>query len=122
MSIVARSSPVSFIDEFKTAVADVLRAELPRILRETSPSTVAERRPTCSVAEAAKVACRHPDTVRRAIKAGELRAFHPLGAREWVIESADLDRWLQRVPASNVVDLDLEARKALDRARERRGA
>lgn len=47
-----------------------------------------------SIVHAAEYADVHVDTVKRAIWAGELRAYRPSEGRHWRIRSADLDLWL----------------------------
>jgi len=106
-------------EEIEQAVRKVLREELPRMLgAERSSGHVAlDPNVGLSVPEAAKVAHRAPDTVRRAIRAGALRASHPEGGREWVIAPVDLEAWLgrrKRTPA--VVDIGTLARQAAARA------
>jgi excisionase family DNA binding protein len=49
---------------------------------------------TLSVAEAAQIAHRHPETIRRAINDATLRASKPAGGREWLIEAVELQRWM----------------------------
>jgi excisionase family DNA binding protein len=52
-------------------------------------------RGTLSVAEAGRIAHRHPETIRRAINGGFLRASKPGGGREWLIEASELRRWMK---------------------------
>jgi excisionase family DNA binding protein len=114
-------------DEIKDAVREVLRQVLCEVLRQELPRALAQLQPTrpapqlcparLSVAEAAARAHRHPDTLRRAIKAGTLRATRPAGGREWVVDSAELERWVSG-PASAPLDMQAEVDKAVARVRE----
>ena len=70
-----------------------------------------------SVPELAARSHRHADTIRRAIKAGTLRAFRPAGSREWAIEAEEARRWMGiGVKRARVVDLRAEAGHAIARA------
>jgi len=105
-------------DEIRAAVREALRDELPRVLGELravgTPRTV-----RIGVAEASNLARRHPDTVRRAIKAGRLRASRPSGAREWILDAADVERWVQG-EAVTTVDMKADVEAALARALDSR--
>jgi excisionase family DNA binding protein len=84
--------------------ADELRAMLREVVREELNARVAEAPPingmgnrtgTLSVVEAAQIAHRNPETIRRAIRDSTLRATKPEGGREWLIESNELRRWMK---------------------------
>lgn len=47
--------------------------------------------------EAAARAHRHPETVRRAIRAGELPAIQRCKSGKWLLKSTDVDDWLAGV-------------------------
>jgi excisionase family DNA binding protein len=107
-------------DEIKAAVRDALREELPVLLRahcaHAQPPAIAQSSRPLSVGEAAQLAHRHPDTVRRAIHSGALLARRPGGGREWVIAPADLRRWMDRPgTGKSPVDLGAEVEVAVRR-------
>jgi excisionase family DNA binding protein len=83
-------------DELRAMLREVVREELNA--RTEEPPRVngtASHNGTLSVAEAAQIAHRHPETIRRAIHDGGLRATKPEGGREWLIESKELRRWMK---------------------------
>ena len=105
-------------DELRVVVREVLREELPRLLtahlQARAPAPRSDAR--LSVADAARVAHRHPDTIRRAIKTHALHATKPAGGREWIIDQAEIERW-RNGPASTPLDMQAEVEKALARIR-----
>lgn len=52
--------------------------------------------------KAARESDKHPDTLRRAIKAKKLRGAKADGSREWTIRRGDLVDWLTRAPPEQV--------------------
>ena len=110
--------------------ADELRAMLREVLRDELNARSADaplaigmgyRAGPLSVAEAAQIAHRHPETIRRAIHDRTLQATKPEGGREWVIESNELQRWMgapkpKRPPRAS--DMASEVESAVARARE----
>jgi excisionase family DNA binding protein len=107
-------------DEIRTALREVLRDELPRLVagllhasRSGSPARI-------GVAEAAALSNRHPDTVRRAIKKGRLRAARPSGARVWVIETRDVERWVRGDERDAKADMSGDVEAAVARALDAR--
>lgn len=50
-----------------------------------------------TIREAAARAHRHPETVRRAIRAGELPAIQRCKSGKWLLKSTDVDDWLAGV-------------------------
>lgn len=69
-----------------------LRAEVQQ-LRETKPPPP-DPDQRLLVPEAAALAGKHPDTLRRAIKAKKLKASKVDGGREWAIRRGDLNDYL----------------------------
>jgi hypothetical protein len=59
--------------------------------------------------EASKMRPRHPESLRRAARAGDLHAIHPKKRGHWLIDIDCLDAYLAGEPCkhrtSNVVDL-----------------
>ncbi len=110
--------------------ADELRAMLRKVLREELNARATDvplvngmSHPTgpLSVAEAAQIAHRHPETIRRAIHDRILQATKPEGGREWLIEQSELQRWMKaqkpkRPPRAS--DMASEVESAVARARE----
>jgi excisionase family DNA binding protein len=106
-------------DEMKAALREVLREELPRALAalQGAATPAPPPRGRLSVAEAAALAHRHQDTIRRAIRAGALKAMKPAGGREWIIEAAEVERWTRSGTPASAVDIAAEVDKAVARAR-----
>jgi len=110
--------------------ADELRAMLREVLRDElnsrnpdlpSADGMGNRTGQLSVAEAAQIAHRHPETIRRAIHDRTLQATKPEGGREWLIEPNELQRWMKaqrpkRPPRAS--DMAGEVESAVARARE----
>src|SRR5260370_17041167 len=83
-------------DELRAMLREVVREELSARTGDSAPTNgIGRRSGTLSVAEAAQIAHRHPETIRRAIHDGALRATKPEGGREWLIESNELRRWMK---------------------------
>jgi excisionase family DNA binding protein len=83
-------------DELRAMLREVVREELNARTGEAPPiHGTASHNGTLSVAEAAQIAHRHPETIRRAIHDSALRATKPEGGREWLIESNELRRWMK---------------------------
>ncbi len=83
-------------DELRAMLREVVREELSARTGDSAPTNgIGRRSGTLSVAEAAQVAHRHPETIRRAIHDTILRATKPEGGREWLIESNELRRWMK---------------------------
>jgi excisionase family DNA binding protein len=100
-------------EEIKAALREVLREELPRLAAGLPLSREPSR---IGVPEAATLANRHPDTVRRAIKAGRLHAMKPEGAREWILDGRDVDRWIRGERQAPPTDVKADVESALARA------
>jgi len=104
-------------EEIKSALREVLREELAGVLARV-PSTAPQSLPRgrLSVPEAAELARRHPDTVRRAIKAGELHATKPVGAREWILDRAEVERWIRGSHSPDPTSMQADVERAVARA------
>jgi excisionase family DNA binding protein len=109
-------------DELRAMLREVLRDELNARNADAPPTNgMSHRTGPLSVSEAAQVAHRHQETIRRAIHDHTLRATKPEGGREWLIESNELQRWMRaqkpkRSPRAS--DMAGEVESAVARARE----
>jgi len=56
-----------------------------------------------TIIEAAKVARRHPDTIRKACESGDLNGFQRKFKGRWTVRADDLDAWIEgrAQPSSN---------------------
>lgn len=94
-----------------------LRLEVQQ-LRETKPAPP-DPDQRFLLPEAAVLAKKHPDTLRRAIKAKKLKGSKPDGGREWVIRRGDLNDYLAgRRPGLKAVDENRKIEDAVARARK----
>jgi len=109
-------------DELRAMLREVLREEFNARHSDASPANgMSYSTGTLSVAEAARHAHRHPETLRRAIHDRTLQATKPEGGREWVIDTNELQRWMKaktpkRSPRAS--DMAGEVESAVARARE----
>ncbi len=109
-------------DELRAMLREVLRDELDARNAAAPPANgMSCRTGTLSVAEAAQITHRHPETIRRAIHDRTLQATKPEGGREWLIEPDELQRWMKaqkpkRSPRAS--DMAGEVESAVARVRE----
>ncbi len=101
-------------DEIRAAVREELRPLLGRLdaLRPAGLDPLAG----LDITEAARVAHRSPDTLRRAIREGKLKATRPDGGRQWIVLAGDLEQWMGRRKTQQRVDIEAAGRQALARA------
>jgi excisionase family DNA binding protein len=96
---------VSFKDEMKEAVREVLREELPKLLREARGPAVAPAPPApglLSLKQAAAWLGYHPKTVEKWAKAGVLVGDRPGGKNgRWRFELDELKAFKARHAAAN---------------------
>jgi len=110
-----------FDTEFRQLLTDSLREVLPPIIRDELGTMQAQARPKkhLTVADVADTAQCHPDTVRRAIRAGTLKASKPKGSRRWLIDPGDLARWMG-APSPKVDPADAVEREITRALQQRR--
>lgn len=108
---------MSSIDEaFTETMRQVVREEVRAALAEQKAPSRIPTPARLSVMEAAALAHKHPDTIRRAIKGKDLRATKPRGSREWVVSGEDFDRWITGA-SLHPLDMASEVDKAVARVR-----
>jgi excisionase family DNA binding protein len=110
-------------EELRAMLREVVREELDARTAEAPPinGAMGYRSGTLSVAEAAQMAHRNPETIRRAIHDSTLRATKPEGGREWLIESNELRRWMKAAGpkrSPRALDMKSEVESAVARALE----
>jgi excisionase family DNA binding protein len=110
---------VTFEETLRETLREVVREELRPVLEQLRAGVPAPSPAPgpLSVAEAATLAHRNPETIRRAIKSGALRARRPQGGRAWVIDGAELHRWAGGGAAAVGLDMDREVENAVRKAR-----
>jgi excisionase family DNA binding protein len=65
-----------------------------------------------TVAEAAKISNRHPDTLRRALACGELHGAQRVRGGRWSIRPECLDAWLDGEPCEHQGPRHYQRRRA----------
>ena len=109
------------LEECLAVVWSHVLEELRRVVHEeliaqskASPPPLSQQ---LTVAQAGQIASRCPDSIRHAIKHGKLKASKPGGSRQWLIQAAELRRWLGGNKGEGVpLDLETEINKAVAKA------
>lgn len=101
------------IEDLRAVVREVIREEVAALTR----TATIEHKEYLSTAEAARIAGRHPDTIRAWIRSGRLRTLPRQGREHARIDPQDLEAALKRPerPEREPVDADQWAQGILRR-------
>lgn len=101
--------------EGKAAIRAALVEALPvATLAPVLPMAAPDQR--LKTRHAAQLADCHPDTIRRAIADGDLKASKPKGSREYLIVLGDLRRWMEERGKTRGSEGPVDLRGAVDQA------
>lgn len=101
--------------EGKAAIRAALVEALPAVpLAPVLPMAPPDQR--LKTRHAAQLADCHPDTIRRAIAGGDLKASRPKSSREYLITVGDLRRWMEERGNPRGSEGPVDVRAAVDNA------